>query len=129
MEHVFTVTVLYEINYERTCYASHGLIKEAAIDCINYSKRGNKEQLECVQYGEPVSELYLLDIKTANRYFDKNRETVNWRGRIYESEETVYIQRNGSNTANLYDVELLSVTRKPNINHFLVEEKRMVDYY
>ena len=107
------------------------LIKEAAIDCATYSKRGNKEQLECVQYGEPrVSELsFTSDIKKqpTDTFDKKNRETVNWRGRIYEFRGKQYIYREmDQNTANLYDAKDYQSLENPNIEPLLVaiEEKK-----
>ena len=136
MEHVLVTSdeALYEISTmkERVTSNLTRLIKEAAIDCATYSRRGNKEQLECVQYGEPrVSELsFTSDIKKqpTDTFDKKNKETVKWRGRLYEFRGKQYIYREmDQNIANLYDMEsYYQSLENPNIEPLLVaiEEKK-----
>jgi hypothetical protein len=108
------------------------LIKEAAIDCATYSKRGTKEQLECVQYGEPrVSEIsFTPDIKKqpSDTFESKNKDTIQWRGRTYNFRGKQFIYREiDQNTGNLYDMEsYYQALENPNISPLLVavEEKR-----
>ena len=108
------------------------LIKEAAIDCATYSRRGNKEQVECVQYGEPrVTELsFTSDIKKqpTGEFDNKNKERVAWRGRPYEYQGKQYIYREmGPNNGNLYDMEsYFQSLENPSIEPRLIatEEKK-----
>ena len=80
---------LFEISTikERITSNLTSVIKEAAIDCATYSRRGNKEQLECVQYGEPrVSEIsFTPDIakQPTGAFENKNKITKKWEGRPY----------------------------------------------
>lgn len=86
------------------------LIKEASIDCATYAKRGNAEQVQCVQYGEPrdIDMTYVPDItKQPNDTVQhQNEVTIKWRGSPYEFRGKQYIYRQmDKHTANLYDVE------------------------
>jgi hypothetical protein len=108
------------------------VIKEAAIDCATYSRRGNKEQLECVQYGEPrVSEIsFTPDIakQPTGAFENKNKITKKWEGRPYYYEGKTYIHRQmGPDNANLYDAEsYYQSLENPNIEPQLIatEEKK-----
>ena len=114
MEHVLVTSdeALFEISTMKEKVTSNltRLIKEAAIDCATYSKRGTKEQLECVQYGEPrVSEIsFTPDIKKqpSDTFESKNKDTIQWRGRTYNFRGKQFIYREiDQNTGNLYDME------------------------
>ena len=136
MEHVLVTSdeALFEISTMKEKVTSNltRLIKEAAIDCATYSKRGTKEQLECVQYGEPrVSEIsFTPDIKKqpSDTFESKNKDTIQWRGRTYNFRGKQFIYREiDQNTGNLYDMEsYYQALENPNISPLLVavEEKR-----
>ena len=103
---------LYEISTmkEKIVMGLTKLIKESAIDCATYSRRGNSEQLECVQYGDPrVTEMsYHPDIKKqSSDAFEKNNNAeFNWRGREYEVRGKKYVHRKMSDKlAYIYDWE------------------------
>lgn len=136
MEHVLVTSdeALFEISTMKEKVTSNltRLIKEAAIDCATYSKRGTKEQLECVQYGEPrVSEIsFTPDIKKqpSDTFESKNKDTIQWRGRTYNFRGKQFIYREiDQNIGNLYDMEsYYQALENPNISPLLVavEEKR-----
>jgi superfamily II DNA or RNA helicase len=87
------------------------LIKEASIDCATYTKRGNAEQVQCVQYGEPrdtqVSYVPNITKQPPDDIQIKNQETIKWRAHEYTSDTGKrYIARQmDRNTTHLYDVE------------------------
>jgi len=134
MEHVLVTSdeALFEISTMKVTSNLTRLIKEAAIDCATYSKRGTKEQLECVQYGEPrVSEIsFTPDIKKqpSDTFESKNKDTIQWRGRTYNFRGKQFIYREiDQNIGNLYDMEsYYQALENPNISPLLVavEEKR-----
>jgi superfamily II DNA or RNA helicase len=113
------------------------LIKEASIDCATYTKRGNAEQVQCVQYGEPrdteVSYVPNIVNQPPDDIQRQNREKIKWKGEEY-SDDTgrTYIRRQmDKNTANLYDVEsyrqaLEGTIAEPRL--MAIEEKRGDDY-
>jgi len=113
------------------------LIKEASIDCATYTKRGNAEQVQCVQYGEPrdteVSYVPNITKQPQDDVQHQNRETFRWRGNEYsDGTGKKYIHRQmDKNTANLYDVEsyyqaLEGTIAEPRL--MAIEEKRGNDY-
>ena len=93
------------------------LVKEASIDCATYSKRGNTEQVDCVQYGEPSSTEMAFVPNISKQPDDivqqQNQKTVEWRGAPYEFRGRKFISRKiNDNIRNIYDLEsLLSSTR------------------
>jgi len=113
------------------------LIKEASIDCATYTKRGNAEQVQCVQYGEPrdteISYVPNIMNQPPDDVQNQNRETFKWRGSEYsDGTGKKYIHRQmDRNTANLYDVEsyyqaLEGTIAEPRL--MAIEEKRGDDY-
>jgi len=87
------------------------LVKEASIDCATYTKRGNAEQIQCVQYGEPrdtqVSYVPNITKQPPDDIQNKNTKTFKWQAHEYTSETGKrYIARQmDRNTTHLYDVE------------------------
>jgi len=83
-------------------------VKEASIDCAIYSRRGSKEQLHCLQFGEvsPYSFSYIPNYKkeepdTTSRI---NKKAIEWRGKPFEFRGKKYIYRKIDKTrGNLYD--------------------------
>jgi hypothetical protein len=83
-------------------------VKEASIDCAIYSKRGSKEQLNCLQFGEPSSTAasYIPNYKkeepdTTTRI---NKQIIEWRGKPFEFRGKKYIYRKiDANRGKLYD--------------------------
>jgi hypothetical protein len=83
-------------------------IKEASIDCAIYSKRGNKEQLHCLQFGEPspTAFSYIPSYKKEepDTSTKMNKKMIEWRGKPYEFRGKKYIYRKIDKThGNLYD--------------------------
>ena len=86
------------------------LIKEAAIDCATYSKRGTKENLQCLNFGEPRVTSFSYVPNASKQPVDsvqsKNTESFTWRGVEYEIRGKTYIYRDmGDDTGYLYDEE------------------------
>jgi len=83
-------------------------IKEASIDCAVYTKRGSKEQLNCLQFGEPSSTSFSYIPNYKKQEPDSttkiNKKTIEWRGKPYEFRGKKYIYRKiDSNNGKLYD--------------------------
>jgi len=104
---------LFEISNikERVITGFTRLIKEASIDCATYTKRGNAEQLQCVQYGEPRDTEFSFVPNISNQPPDdiqsQNQNKIKWKGELYSDDMgNRYIRRQMDvNTANMYDVE------------------------
>jgi hypothetical protein len=103
-------------------------IKEASIDCAIYSKRGSKEQLNCLQFGEPSSSAfsYIPNYKkeepdTTSRI---NKNPVEWRGKEFEFRGKKYIYRKiDKNLGKLYDWDsYYAALENPQIQPVLVAE-------
>jgi len=85
-------------------------IKESSIDCAIYSKRGNKEQLHCLNFGEPSPDAFAYKPTISKDSSDTaskiNRKTVEWVGREITIHGKKYILREiDSRRGNLYDFE------------------------
>ena len=85
-------------------------IKEASIDCAIYTKRGSKEQLNCLQFGEPSSTAFSYIPNYKKQEPDSttkiNKKTIEWRGKPYEFRGKKYIYRKiDSNNGKLYDFD------------------------
>ena len=83
-------------------------IKEASIDCAVYSRRGTKEQLTCLQFGEPSATAFSYVPSYKKEEPDSvskiNKKPIEWRGKPYEFRGKKYIYRKmEKNRGNLYD--------------------------
>jgi Helicase conserved C-terminal domain/Type III restriction enzyme, res subunit len=83
-------------------------IKEASIDCAVYSRRGTKEQLTCLQFGEPSSTAFSYVPSYKKEEPDTvskiNKKPIEWRGKPYEFRGKKYIYRKmDKDRGNLYD--------------------------
>ena len=83
-------------------------IKEASIDCAVYSRRGTKEQLTCLQFGEPSSTAFSYVPSYKKEEPDTvskiNKKPIEWRGKPYEFRGKKYIYRKmEKDRGNLYD--------------------------
>lgn len=129
---------LYEISTikEKIITGLTRLIKEAAVDCATYSRRGTSEQVQCLTFGEPrVNEMAIypnIEKQPKDSIIKKNQDKIRWRGQAYEARGKKYIYRKISDTeANLYDVEsYYQALEDGNVEPRLVavEEKRGNDY-
>jgi hypothetical protein len=83
-------------------------IKEASIDCAVYSRRGTKEQLTCLQFGEPSATAFSYVPSYKKEEPDTvskiNKKPIEWRGKPYEFRGKKYIYRKMDKMrGNLYD--------------------------
>ena len=73
-------------------------MKESAIDCSIYSKRGNKEQLHCLQFGQSenadqYSFTPSIDKEETDKAKQINKTTIEWRGVVIKMNNKEYIYR------------------------------------
>jgi len=85
-------------------------IKEASIDCAIYSKVGNKEQLHCLQFGEPTPGSFSYNPSLSKDEPDSmakvNRKALEWSGKEITLLGKVYIYRKIDKTrGNIYDLD------------------------
>jgi len=83
-------------------------VKESSIDCAIYSKAGAKEQLNCMQFGEPSASSfsYIPNYKKEepDNASKMNKRTIEWRGKPFEYHGKKYIYRSIDKIhGNLYD--------------------------
>ena len=86
-------------------------IKESSIDCSLYSKSGSKEQLHCLQFGNPKSNAFSYRPDYKSDAEDKssriNKEKISWRGVETNLRGKTYISRKIAETGviQLYDID------------------------
>ena len=103
-------------------------IKEASIDCAVYTKRGSKEQLNCLQFGEPSSTSFSYIPNYKKQEPDSttkiNKKTIEWRGKPYEFRGKKYIYRKiDSNNGKLYDFDsYYRALENPQIDPILIAD-------
>ena len=103
-------------------------IKEASIDCAIYTKRGSKEQLNCLQFGEPSSTAFSYIPNYKKEEPDSttkiNKKTIEWRGKPYEFRGKKYIYRKiDSNNGKLYDFDsYYRALENPQIDPILIAD-------
>ena len=103
-------------------------VKEASIDCAIYSKRGSKEQLNCLQFGEPSSTSFSYVPSYKKEEPDTttkiNKKPIEWRGKEFEFRGKKYIYRKiDSNNGKLYDIDsYYAALENPQIQPVLVAE-------
>lgn len=114
-------TIKQEVNSKLTM-----AIKETAIDCAIYSKRGTSEQLNCIQFGDPsINKFsYVPNYKedTLDTTSKKNKNVITWRGEEQIIRGNKYIYRDmGEGKGNLYDLEsYYQALENPNIEPKIV---------
>jgi hypothetical protein len=90
-------------------------IKESSIDCALYSKAGAKEQLHCLQFGNPSPNAfsYKPDYKkdTEDRGAALNKEKISWRGKEVTLRGVTYISRKMPELKEIYLYDLDSYKR------------------
>jgi len=103
---------LYEISTIKEQVSSQLMtaIKEASIDCAIYTKRGTKEQLNCLQFGEPSVNTfsYIPNYKKEepDSASKMNKKVIEWKGKPYEFRGNKYIYRKIDAThGRLYDFD------------------------
>jgi len=85
-------------------------VKEASIDCAVYTKRGNKEQLHCLDFGQPKSGAFSYNPSITKDQPDKvseiNKEKITWKGTEVTLKGKKYIYRKmDERTGNIYDYD------------------------
>jgi hypothetical protein len=85
-------------------------VKEASIDCAVYSKRGAKEQLHCLQYGQPKSDDFSFKPSINKEEMDSvakiNKKKIEWTGKEIVLRGKTYIYRKiGKDIGNIYDLD------------------------
>jgi hypothetical protein len=85
-------------------------VKEASIDCAIYSKTGNKEQLHCLQFGEPDATTFSYNPSFKTDEPDTmskiNKKALEWTGKEITLLGKVYIYRKiDSRRGNIYDLD------------------------
>ena len=72
-------------------------IKEASIDCATYSKRGSKEQLHCLQFGQVGPSKFSYNPSIGSDETDKvasiNKKVIEWRGKEITIKGKKYVYR------------------------------------
>ena len=113
------------------------LFKDYAKENGWYTKRGNAEQIHCVQYGEPRDTEFSFVPNITDQPPDdiqlQNQTKIKWKGDLYSDDMgRRYIRRQmDANTANMYDVEsyyqaLNGEIAAPRL--MAIEEKKGDDY-
>ena len=85
-------------------------VKEASIDCAIYSRQGSKEQLHCLQFGQPTSGAFSYQPNYKTEQTDTmaviNKEKLEWTGKEIQLRGKAYIYRKISSTVgNIYDLD------------------------
>ena len=85
-------------------------MKESSIDCAIYSKRGAKEQLNCIQFGQPTTNSFSYKPSISGEQPDTvstiNKRQIEWRGQEVKIKGKKYIYRKmNERVGNLYDYE------------------------
>ena len=105
-EALFEISTIKEEVSEKIITA----MKEASIDCAIYSKKGSKEQLHCLQFGQVNSTVfsfhpsYKLDQPDTTAKI--NKKPLEWAGKELLLRGKTYIYRKMSSTlGNIYDMD------------------------
>ena len=85
-------------------------MKEASIDCAIYSKKGSKEQLQCLQFGQVNSTLFSFQpsykLDQPDTTAKMNKQPLEWAGKELLLRGKTYIYRKMSSTlGNIYDMD------------------------
>jgi hypothetical protein len=103
---------LYEISMIKETLSSKLLtaVKEASIDCAIYSKKGNKEQLHCLQFGQSKANTFSYKPSITGEEPDTvskiNKEKITWKGKEVTLKGKKYIYRKiDEKNGMLYDYD------------------------
>uniref|UniRef100_A0A6C0BBB6 Helicase ATP-binding domain-containing protein n=1 Tax=viral metagenome TaxID=1070528 RepID=A0A6C0BBB6_9ZZZZ len=85
-------------------------MKEASIDCAIYSREGSKEQLHCLQFGQPNSNTFSYQPSYKSDQPDTtatiNKKSIEWSGKEVQLKGKTYIYRKMSAIlGNIYDLD------------------------
>ena len=101
-------------------------IKEASIDCATYSKRGSKEQLHCLQFGQVAPSKFSYNPSIGSDETDTvatiNKKVIEWRGKEITIKGKKYVYRKiDDRVKNVYDYESYKLAlEKPGVEPVLV---------
>jgi hypothetical protein len=109
---ITTDEVLYEIATIKEKISTNIIraIKESSIDCAIYSKVGSKEQLHCLNFGNPSSGKFSYvpnyEKEEKDKISDINKTTVKWKAKELTLGKSKYAYREISkNNGELYDLD------------------------
>jgi len=85
-------------------------VKESSVDCAIHTKKGNKEQLHCLQFGQPKTSAFSykpsIGAEEPDSVAKLNKEKITWKGKVVNLKGKDYIYRKMDETnANLYDLK------------------------
>jgi hypothetical protein len=101
-------------------------VKEASIDCATYSKRGSKEQLHCLQFGQVSPSKFSYNPSIGSDETDTvatiNKKVIDWRGKEITIKGKKYVYRKiDDRIKNIYDYESYKLAlEKPGVEPVLV---------
>ena len=85
-------------------------VKESSIDCAIYSKRGSKENLHCIQFGQTNPNMFSYNpsilLEQSDTVASINKKAIEWKGKevIISGKKYIYRKMN-DRLGNLYDYE------------------------
>ena len=101
-------------------------IKESSIDCAIYSKRGSKENLHCIQFGQTNPNMFSynpsISLDQTDTVATINKTLIEWKGKEVTISGKKYIYRKmNERLGNLYDYDsYLQALEKPGFEPVMV---------
>jgi hypothetical protein len=101
-------------------------VKESSIDCAIYSKRGSKENLHCIQFGQTNPNMFSynpsISLDQTDTVASINKKTIEWKGKEVTISGKKYIYRKmNDHLGNLYDYDsYLQALEKPGFEPVMV---------
>uniref|UniRef100_A0A6C0H9C5 DOD-type homing endonuclease domain-containing protein n=1 Tax=viral metagenome TaxID=1070528 RepID=A0A6C0H9C5_9ZZZZ len=101
-------------------------VKESSIDCAIYSKRGSKENLHCIQFGQTNPNMFSynpsISLDQTDTVASINKKTIEWKGKEVTISGKKYIYRKmNDRLGNLYDYDsYLQALEKPGYEPVMV---------
>jgi len=101
-------------------------VKESSIDCAIYSKRGSKENLHCIQFGQTNPNMFSYNpsilLEQSDTVASINKKAIEWKGKevIISGKKYIYRKIN-ERLGNLYDYDsYLQALEKPGFEPVMV---------
>uniref|UniRef100_A0A6C0BV61 Helicase ATP-binding domain-containing protein n=1 Tax=viral metagenome TaxID=1070528 RepID=A0A6C0BV61_9ZZZZ len=101
-------------------------VKESSIDCAIYSKRGSKENLHCIQFGQTNPNMFSynpsISLDQTDTVASINKKAIEWKGKEVTISGKKYIYRKmNERLGNLYDYDsYLQALEKPGFEPVMV---------
>lgn len=101
-------------------------VKESSIDCAIYSKRGSKENLQCIQFGQTNPNMFSYNpsilLEQSDTVASINKKAIEWKGKEVTISGKKYIYRKmNERLGNLYDYDsYLQALEKPGFEPVMV---------